>query len=397
MEWTTRTILEAPQFLENERACFFHYIGYIQQMLKTGETVKSLEDRAINAVKDLLRGMPRIEVKDERNLDLSYDVDGLVDLRYAGKNYVIAIEVKSNGAPRFVRLAIYQLKNCIERLQRSGEANGRRRLVPMLVCPYLSPQSRATCTEHNVAYLDLAGNTRLAFDTVYIERAVAEKPRSETRALRSIFTPKAAAILRVLLRDPNQAWRVADLAEQANASYGHVSNVRKALLEREWLDVRDDGAVLIQPDALLNAWRENYRRPAGLSITGCTHLHGTQLTETLRGKLNPHAGRPRAIYSLHSAAQWLAPFGRGGAHTFYADESGAEALKNELMLTPAEGGANVIIHIPTDESLFDDASEPATNVFCTSPIVAYLDLWSGSDRDREAAEHLAREFFQWMK
>ena len=62
------------------------------------------------------------------------------------------------------------------------------------------------------AYLDLVGNARLAFDTVYIERTVADKPRSETRALRSIFTPKAAAILRVLLRDPDRAWRVADLA-----------------------------------------------------------------------------------------------------------------------------------------------------------------------------------------
>ena len=66
------------------------------------------------------------------------------------------------------------------------------------------------------AYLDLVGNARLAFDTVYIERTVADKPRSETRALRSIFTPKAAAILRVLLRDPDRAWRVADLATGLN-------------------------------------------------------------------------------------------------------------------------------------------------------------------------------------
>ena len=57
----------------------------------------------------------------------------------------------------------------------------------MLVSPYLSPESRAICTDHDVAYLDLVGNARLAFDTVYIEHAVADKPRSETRALHSIF------------------------------------------------------------------------------------------------------------------------------------------------------------------------------------------------------------------
>ena len=136
-------------------------------------------------------------------------------------------------------------------------------MIPMLVSPYLSPESRAICTAHDVAYLDLVGNVRLAFDAVYIERAVADKPRSETRALRSIFTPKAAAILRVLMRDPDRAWRVAELAANANASYGHVSNVRRALLEREWLEVREAGAVIVQPEALMQTWRENYRRPLG--------------------------------------------------------------------------------------------------------------------------------------
>ena len=241
------------------------------------------------------------------------------------------------------------------------------------------------------------GSARLAFDTVYIDRAVAERPVSETRALRSIFTPKAAAILRVLLREPGRAWRVADLAAQARASYGHVSNVRKALLAREWIEHGDDGVVLVQPDILLQTWRESYRHPAGESITGYTHLHGTQLNERLRGTLNPHPERPRVLYALHSAAQWFAPFGRSATHTLYADEQGADVLKEALKLTHVATGANVVLLVPTDESLFHDASEPAPDVFCTSPIVTYLDLWTGSDRDREAAEHLAGEFFPWLK
>ena len=369
-------------------------------MLKLSESVKELEIRAVDAVRDLLGDVPSVEIESveyERKVGAAYGVDGLIGLSYPGGSYALVVEVKSNGAPRFVRSGVYQLESCVARLRQSGEANGDRRLIPMLVSPYLSPESRAICTDHDVAYLDLSGNARLAFGTVYIERAVADKPRAETRALRSIFTPKAAAILRVLLRAPDRAWRVADLAAQANASYGHVSNVRKALLEREWLEVRDDGAVLIQPDALLQTWRVNYRRPAGQSITGYTQFHGRQLDERLRGKLNPYPERPRAIYSLHSAAQWLAPFSRSGTQTLYADGPGAEVLQEELKLTPAARGANVVLHVPTDESLFDDASEPGPNVFCTSPIVTYLDLWNGSDREREAAAHLAGEFFPWLK
>ena len=57
----------------------------------------------------------------------------------------------------------------------------------------------------------------------------------------------------------------------------------------------------------------------------------------------------------------------------------------------------MVLHVPTDESLFDDASEPGPNVFSTSPIVTYLDLWNGGDREREAADHLAGELFPWLK
>ncbi len=365
--------------------------------------MNTAEVRAADAVCELLGTVPGVQVESvehERKTDCDYGdfgMDGILGFAHGGRHYALVVEVKPNGAPRFVRSGVYRLESCVARLRRSSVISTGRHLIPILVSPYLSPEARAICMDHDTAYLDLVGNARLSFDTVYIERAVAEKPVSEARALRSIFAPQAGAILRVLLREPGRAWRVADLAAQARASYGHVSNVRKALLAREWIEVGEDGVVLVQPDALLQNWRESHRRPSGESITGYTHLHGSQLDERLRETLNPHPEHPRAIYAQHSAAQWLAPFGRNSTHTLYADQPGADALKETLKLTHAPRGANVVLIIPTDESLFHDASEPSSNVFCTSPIVTYLDLWIGSDRDREAAEHLAGEFFPWLK
>ncbi len=266
----------------------------------------------------------------------------------------------------------------------------------MLVSPYLSPESRSICLDHGIAYLDLVGNAHLAFDHVYIDRAVVDRPKSETRALKSIFAPKAAAILRALLREPTRTWRVAELAEAANVSLGHVSNVRKALLAREWIVKGINGVVLVRPDALLRTWREEYRKPAGRSIGRYTLLHGEQLSRQLSGKLNAEPDHPRAILSSHSAAQWFAPFLRGGTYSFYADEPGARMLTEALKLTHVERGANITVRIPRDESLFEDAAQPAAGVFCASPIVTYLDLWVGDDRDREAAEHLASECFPWL-
>ena len=207
--------------------------------MKSVEKVKELEVEALDAVRDLLDKVPNLEIVSvdcERYVGHRYAIDGRISLSHGGVNYALFIEVKSKGMPGIVRSAIYQLRDSMAHLQQTNDADVGQRLIPMLVSPYLSPESRAICADHHVAYLDLFGNAHLAFDGVYIDRAVADKPKSESRALRSIFTPKAGAILRATLREPGRAWRVADLAKKANASLGHVSNVRKALLEREWIE-----------------------------------------------------------------------------------------------------------------------------------------------------------------
>ena len=368
-------------------------------MMKKSKIVNNLEIEAVNTARGLLDQVPRLEVssvRHERRLGSDHTIDGWIEFEHGDGTYALIIEVKSNGAPRFVRSAVYQLKGYLAHAHQHGHGDPIRRMIPMLVSSYLSPESRSICSDHDVAYLDLFGNAHLAFSNVYIDREVADRPKSETRALRSIFTPKAAAILRVLLRDLDRAWRVTDLAEAANASLGHVSNVRKALLEREWIQKLDNGIILVQPDALLRTWRENYRQPAGHRISRYTLFHGEQLSKQLSGKLNPEPQHPRAIFASNSAAQWFAPFSRDGTHSFYTDEPGARMLKEALKLTHVEKGANVIVRIPKDESLFEDAVQPAPGIFCASPIVTYLDLWLGNERDREAADHLASKCFPWL-
>ncbi len=354
---------------------------------------------AVDAIRALLEQIPNMQifgVRHEQRLESGHRLDTWIDLDHDGSSYALLMEIKSNGAPRFARSAIYQLESCIAHLHRSEHHADSGQFIPMLASPYLSPESRSICLDHNVAYLDLYGNARLAFGPVYIERSVPDRPKSETRALRSLFTPRAGAILRVLLRDPARAWRVTDLAKAANASLGHVSNVRRSLLDREWGEIRDDGLVLVQPSALLKSWRENYRQPAGHHICGYTVLHGEQLHNRLTGCLNPELQSPRAVYASKSAAAWYAPHLRGSTQCFYADESGAQILQEALQLTHAAQGANVILRIPNDETLFEDAAQPAPGVYCANPVVTYLDLWNDNDRDREAADHLAAKCFPWL-
>lgn len=366
-------------------------------MKEKGES--KLETAAGQAALGLLHAVPHLKcgsVRHQARLGAHHRVDGRIDFEHGDDRYALVIEVKSDGAPRFVRAAALQLKGYVAVARESRSPIADRHFLPMLVAPYLSPASRSICLDHDVAYVDFLGNGHLAFDDVYIDRAVADRPKSETRALRSIFAPKAAAILRVLLRDPARAWRVTELADAANASLGHVSNVRKALLAREWIEKRKDGIVLTQPASLMRTWREEYRTPVGIRAPGYTIYHGEQLNRRLTGVLNSEPPHPRAVYSLNSAAQWFAPFVRGGTHSFYADAPGARLLEETLKLTRIERGANATVHILKDQTLLANAVQPSPGIFCTSPIVTYLDLWNGSDRDREAADHLASKYFRWL-
>ena len=366
--------------------------------MKHGVTVKEIKRTGFAAIQDLLRCLPAAEVTplaETHQRGNRRQADGLVRVSYGNVAHLLVIAVKAQGAPRFVRSAVHELESLVAHLSERVTPDRAERFVPILVVPYLSPESRAVCRDHDVAYLDLEGNARLAFGGVYIERSVPTKPKPEARALRSIFTPKAAAILRALLRDPNRAWRVTDLAASAKASLGHVSNVCKAILDREWADRRQDGIVLTQPNALLRTWRDNYRRPRSARFEGYTHLHG-RFEDLARNMFNARPDLPRAVYALASAAEWIAPFGRDATRSFYTDKPGAQFLRETLDLRPVGMGPNVVLHVIADETIFDDAIEPLPGLFCTSPIITYLDLWCGNDREREAADHLAREALPWI-
>ena len=359
-------------------------------MVKTLELVKEDDLRSAEALKALLSHVPAIEIVDfEREVFLGPDIqaDFVMNVRHGGEPYALLAEVKRSGQPLHVRSAIWQLLSYVRR-------NGDRH-VPVLISPYFSPQSQAICEEAGVSYLDLCGNACLAFGSVYVERSVADKPKAETRALRSVFSPKAAQILSFMYLEPDREWRVTELAKTAHVSLGHVSNVRKALLEREWIAERRKGVALSDPDGLLDVWRENYRRPLGDSISGYTYLHGSSLTDRLRHVLSPEGDNGRVIGACQTAAQWIAPFERETTHHFYADPIGAGRLQDALDFTPAVKGPNVVIRVPRDESVFQVVAEPTKGIFCTSALRTYLDLWSVGERSREAADFLREKYLRW--
>jgi hypothetical protein len=360
-------------------------------MLKSSESVKELEKRASDALRAMLAQVPIIEIKRMELGQVSGERDGdiLVNITVSGRPRMLVCEVQSNGQPRYVRTALLELRNYA--------AHHGSDITPILIAPYLSVEAQAMCREQAVGYLDLEGNARLAFDGVFMERLVSDRPLVERRELKSLFKPKSAQVLRAMLRDPSRPWRVTELAEATGVSLGHVSNVRAGLLDREWAQISGEGLLLSEPDALLDAWRNAYEPAQGKQIRFYSALHGSALENAARDALGAKAPEGRAVFASFSAAHWLAPYGRTGMQYFYADEGGLERLRASLKLSPASKGENIVVTQPKDDSVFFDTVELAPGAVCTSLIQTYLDLSAAGERGQEAAQHLRRERLTWPK
>jgi len=354
-------------------------------------SMNEAELRAAKLLENLLHEVPVLKLRQinvgSEGRDAGVDIIMRVDI--SGEPHFLVCEVKQNGQPRYVRDGIHRLQNYI--------AHFKKPATPVLVAPYFSAASRELCRDNAISYLDFEGNAHLAFKTVFIDRVTKEKPQSERREFKSLFTPKSSQVLRILLRDPKRIWRVTNLAEAAHVSLGHVSNVRTALLDREWAEVVPEGFRLMFPDELLDAWKSRYDPPVEHQVRFYTTLHGKAFDTSVREVFESMPQTVQAALASFSAANWIAPYARTSTQFFYAENRGLDHIQSRMKLSSTAKGENVIITIPKDQGVFLDAYEPAPGVRCTSPIQTFLDLSKGGERGEEAAEHLRRTKLTWQR
>jgi hypothetical protein len=363
-------------------------------MLKRTEIVdpRAVEALAPAKLRELLKPIPFVSLGAEHKEPAlaagGWRPDFSIELQAGGEAWVVIGEVKSDGQPRHVRSAALQLRDYV---QRFVSADVRTHAYPVVVAPFISPASAQICTDAGVGFADLAGNCRLAFGRIYIEKSAAENPFRKRRVQRSIFAAKSGRVLRLLLAAPRHLWRVAELAEKAHVSLGQVSNLRQRLLDQEWAVAEKGGLRLSRPRELLEAWRQAHRLEPEQSESAYTLLHGEALDEALRAALAEAGDGRHAVLASYSAGRWLAPFARVAGVYLYADEQGGSAVRKHLKLEPAAKGANVSLMRPKDEGVFLDRIEAGKGIWSTSPIQTYLDLAVSGERGAEAAEHLLNE------
>lgn len=258
---------------------------------------QNLEQIALIALKECLEKVPFLQIDRVEPYQTERGADFQIRVRIQDRPRLILAEVKNNGQPRITRLAIYELK---DQLSKEPDAYG------IFIAPYISPDARKICEEAGIGYLDHSGNCLISFEMVYIRQTGALNPSTQKRGLRSLYSPKAERILRVLLSEPKRAWKLIELAHTAEVSLGQVANVKKLLLDKEWLSTSSDGISLTNPAALLDEWTKayNFRRNEAQDYYAMAELPEieAQLAETCQ-----QLGLRYALAGFSSAAR-IAPW-----------------------------------------------------------------------------------------
>ncbi len=343
-------------------------------------SIDLLEKKAVEALTICLNRVSFLKIEEIRRHTFPEGIPPILMVKIArpsGVKYLM-LEIMGNGQPRLARQAVNQLL-CHRDLFHD--------VYGVFVAPYISAKSAEICNREKMGYLDLAGNCRLCFDEIYIEQEGKPNVFTKKRDLRSLYSPRAERILRVLLNNPKKVWKIQELAEEAQVSLGQVSNVKKLLFDREWIQTEKNGFFLNTPESLLKEWSENY----AFEKSRITDYYSLKDVNEIETELAALCNRKGSLYALtcFSGAARLAPTVRYQKVFAYIEER-EEDITWQLGLRKVTSGGNVSLLSPYDQGVFSGSYE-AHGVRIASPVQIYLDLNCFSGRGEEAAQALLNQ------
>ena len=340
----------------------------------------------------LLDGVPAIEAVDVQDGagkgryvggggTLHAEIVAVVHLT-GGEAHTLVVDFKRVGEPRFARLTAAWFARRLPVAREEGLPVPH----PVFAAPYVSDRGAAVAAEEGMGYFDLAGNARLAFGPVYVERTGHPNPDPDDRPLASLFAPKTSRVARALLVHPARAWRLQELADEVDVSLGLVAKAKASLLDGEYARETPEGLALADPDGLLDAWlAADRRRPKPRGYYSLDPLPETERRVTDAAR----ASGARAALTSFSGAECVAPHVRYAHASVLVEADALEQVAERAGLRPVETGANVRLHEPYDDGAFYGVRD-VDGLPVAHPVQLVLDLAREKGRGEEAADHLRR-------
>jgi Transcriptional regulator, AbiEi antitoxin, Type IV TA system len=350
-------------------------------MLKKTKVMKNYDDLQKNAILSLENCLRQIGGITDFNTKIPQETIQKADFSaaftYNRHQYNLLGEVFNNGQPREARIAVERFRNYLAHHPKA---------YAVMFAPYISDEADLLCKEARISTMDLAGNCRLEFDGFFLKVKNQKNPFVRRTYLTTLYSPKAARVLRVLLVHPKRFWKMQDLAQEASVSLAHVAHVKKHLLDREWIKAERANLALIKPEELLREWAANYDK----SQDTVQQFYSLRDLDEMRGIFQEAYGRRTRQFALSgfTGAAFYYPFTVHDVEMAYA---------TDMVLTPAalglkevESGGNFALVKPGDEGVFYGL-KVMDGIPVAHPIQIYLELIGNKGRGKEAAEALLEE------
>ncbi|MDQ7827239.1 MAG: type IV toxin-antitoxin system AbiEi family antitoxin [Candidatus Eremiobacteraeota bacterium] len=352
--------------------------------------MKDIEKRAAEALRETLSRIPFLKILEitetaripgsriKENKEADAALIARVRVPSSG-DQLLVIEVENSGQPRFVNRAINHFLRHKDRF---------RNAYCIIMAPYISPRSAEICRSEGRGYIDFSGNCSLSFKNVFIEKSNYPSLFQEKRELGSLFSPRATRILRVLLDNPGKIWKVQELSRKAKVSLGLASNIKKKLMEQEFVTDTKDGITVKEPEQLLSKWAENYLYEANMIRS----YYSMKSIAVLESEIAGFCKKKGISYGLagFSGAARLAPAVRYQQAMIFIESDAIGLIESSMKIKPADRGANISLWSPYDEYVFYGSRE-VNGIGIVSPVQLYLDLNRYPGRGKEAAEALLEE------
>lgn len=362
-------------------------------MLESNLTERQLIERFVDA----LRELPEIEANLHHQGGASEHGSGMsgiqVDLRVAGRSFILQTEARRGVFPRDVRQVIWQFREASR--TRNHEDGDSEAPLSLLVAESISPGAKDLLKSECVGYYDSGGSLFLPAPGayLYIDRP---PPKTLEKSVRALFSSRRAQVLHTILVRHQEWFGVNDLARQAMVSPATASQVLTELERFDWLVARGQGPSkerhLSEPAALLDAWTKQLAgsRPPLLRRYYVPGMKADTLVARIGEVFELH--NVQHALTHEAAAQRYAPFLSNVAQVRARVVSGhnVDAAITDLGARVVNDGANfaVIEAKSPGELLF---REKIDGLWLASPIHIYLDLLRGEGRAKEMAEHFRKE------
>jgi hypothetical protein len=321
-----------------------------------------------------------IEVEEEPGPDRGFDL--LVSA--VGQTFVV--QVKGASSPGLIAPTIEHMAAAAKAL--------RKRAIPVLAVPFMSPSGKQACAGAGVSWFDFSGNAHIVAPGLRI--IVDGRPDRFPKVGRpaSVFSPKSSRVVRWLLIHPEQAPTQREIAKITAVSEGLVSRIVSRLEEEHYVARSKSGSLRVtNPQLLLEAWRDEYRFSKHTIIRGHVAARsGDALTRFVGDRLSA-AHVEHAATGLAAAWQ-LTRFAAFRVSTFFLNRALDEGLEKTLGFREDTRGANLWLALPNDLGVFQGAAD-RDGVRCVHPVQAYLDLKEHPERAPDAAERIRTELLSW--